>query len=84
MDSEAHSPRPSSARSFSSAHHTPASDSFGFSAHEPPEIPDYTLLRSIGHGAFGEVWLARTVMGAYRAVKIVYRDAFEHPRPFER
>ena len=42
------------------------------------------MLRCIGRGAFGEVWLARTLMGAYRAVKLVYRDAFEHDRPFER
>ncbi|MCB1126471.1 MAG: protein kinase, partial [Verrucomicrobiae bacterium] len=42
------------------------------------------MLRCIGRGAFGEVWLARTVMGGYRAVKVVYRDAFEHERPFER
>jgi hypothetical protein len=42
------------------------------------------MLRCIGRGAFGEVWLARTVMGAYRAVKVVHRDAFEHERPFER
>lgn len=53
-------------------------------SHEPPPVPDHEMLRCIGRGAFGEVWLARTVMGAYRAVKVVYRDAFEHERPFER
>ena len=25
----------------------------------PPAIPDYTVLRRIGGGAYGEVWLAR-------------------------
>jgi len=50
----------------------------------PPEIPDHELIECIGHGSFGDVWLARTVMGAYRAVKIVYRHAFDHPRPYER
>jgi hypothetical protein len=30
------------------------------------------------------VWLARNVLGDYRAVKVIYRRAFEHDRPFER
>ena len=42
------------------------------------------MLRLIGRGSYGEVWLARTVLGDYRAVKIVYRDRFEHERPYER
>jgi hypothetical protein len=33
------------------------------------------LIRRIGQGSYGEVWLARNVMGTYRAVKIVYRAA---------
>ena len=52
---------------------------------QPPHIPDHELLRRIGVGAYGEVWLARTVLGEWRAVKIVRRDAFgDDPRPFER
>jgi len=51
---------------------------------KPPEIPAHTLLRCIGKGSFGEVWLGRTVLGAYRAVKIVSRDTFESDRPYER
>jgi WD40 repeat protein len=47
-------------------------------------VPDHELLSCIGRGSYGEVWLARNVMGTYRAVKIVYRAAFEHARPFER
>src|SRR5213592_1923147 len=50
----------------------------------PPFIPDHTLLRPIGRGAYGEVWLARNVMGALRAVKVVERRQFESDRPYER
>ncbi len=50
----------------------------------PPPIPDFALLRPIGRGAYGEVWLARSVTGVHRAVKIVRRDSFSEDRPFER
>ncbi len=49
-----------------------------------PRIADHELLRCIGSGSYGEVWLARSVMGAYRAVKIIYRKTFTDERPFER
>ncbi|HMJ90476.1 MAG TPA: WD40 repeat domain-containing serine/threonine protein kinase, partial [Candidatus Acidoferrum sp.] len=42
------------------------------------------MLRRVGGGSYGEVWLARNVIGAYRAVKIVYRSTFLDARPFER
>jgi eukaryotic-like serine/threonine-protein kinase len=38
----------------------------------------------IGRGAYGEIWLARTVTGAFRAVKVVYRSTFESERAFLR
>jgi eukaryotic-like serine/threonine-protein kinase len=41
-------------------------------------------VRVIGRGAYGEIWLARTVTGAFRAVKIVYRSTFESERAFLR
>jgi serine/threonine protein kinase len=50
----------------------------------PPAIPNYELLRRVGSGAYGEVWLARSVLGTYRAVKIIRRGHFEDARPFER
>ena len=50
----------------------------------PATIPDHTLLRPIGRGAYGEVWLARNVMGALRAVKVIWRRQFESERPYER
>src|SRR5215216_4792218 len=49
-----------------------------------PVIPDHELLRVIGRGAYGEIWLARTVTGAFRAVKVVYRSTFESERAFLR
>src|SRR2546426_914906 len=52
--------------------------------HPPPNIPDHELIRPIGSGSYGQVWLARNVMGTYRAVKIVYRHTFKEDHPFER
>lgn len=49
-----------------------------------PTIPDHEVLRKIGGGAYGEVWLARGVTGALRAVKVVWREDFEDARTFER
>src|SRR6266699_1427393 len=49
-----------------------------------PVIPDHEVLRVIGRGAYGEIWLARSLTGALRAVKIVYRSTFESERAFQR
>src|SRR5437868_5536198 len=51
---------------------------------DAPNIPEHHLLRRIGEGAYGEVWLARNIMGVLRAVKIVYRRRFSDERPYER
>jgi hypothetical protein len=50
-----------------------------------PTVPDYDLLRRIGRGAYGDVWLARSqATGALRTAKIVWRHTFEDGRPFQR
>lgn len=53
-------------------------------AAQVPVVPDHELLRVIGRGAYGEIWMARTVTGGLRAVKIVYRSTFESERAFLR
>jgi CHASE2 domain-containing sensor protein len=47
-------------------------------------IPDHTLLRRVGKGAYGEVWLARNAIGVFHAVKIVRRREFPSDIPYER
>ena len=42
------------------------------------------MLAIIGRGAYGEIWLARSLTGALRAVKVVYRATFETERAFNR
>jgi eukaryotic-like serine/threonine-protein kinase len=37
----------------------------------PPSVPEHQLIRLIGRGSSGQVWLARNALGTYRAVKIV-------------
>jgi WD40 repeat protein len=49
-----------------------------------PQIPDYDLVRLIGSGSYGDVWLARAVTGVFRAVKVVWRERFNDPRPYAR
>ena len=53
-------------------------------ARPPVAIPDHQLVRRIGRGSYGEVWLARHTMGMYRAVKVIFRASFQEQRPFDR
>ncbi len=50
----------------------------------PPSVPDHKLVRCIGEGAYGQVWLARDVIGTYHAVKFVFRKTFNSDAPYER
>jgi WD40 repeat protein/serine/threonine protein kinase len=51
----------------------------------PRHIADHELLRPIGSGSYGEVWLGRNgVTGTYRAIKIIWIEAFETAKPYER
>ncbi|HEY1663006.1 MAG TPA: serine/threonine-protein kinase [Verrucomicrobiae bacterium] len=53
-------------------------------AHVPPTDTDYDLVRVIGSGGYGEVWLVRDRSGNYLACKAVYRESFQSDRPYER
>lgn len=50
----------------------------------PPSVPDHKLVRCIGEGAYGQVWLARDVIGTHHAVKFVFRKTFNSDAPYER
>src|SRR5215471_2409741 len=49
-----------------------------------PLIAEHALVSPIASGAYGQVWLARSALGTYRAIKLVHRSNFDHDRPFER
>lgn len=49
-----------------------------------PQIPDHEVFGCIGEGSYGQVWLARTVLGTWRAVKVVHRDLFQTAASYDR
>jgi CHASE2 domain-containing sensor protein/class 3 adenylate cyclase len=63
---------------------TPQTQAISRTSAERPAIPDHEPLRCIGHGAYGEVWLARDAIGSFHAVKILRRSAFKEEGPYER
>ncbi len=68
----------------SGSDHSSAPDEQGASTGSPPSIPGHQLLRPIARGSYGEIWLARTELGALRAVKIIRRANFSDARPYDR
>jgi CHASE2 domain-containing sensor protein len=74
---------PESAAKPASAHPRPTSAPV-VTASDLPSIPDHRLIKCIGRGAYGEVWLVCDVIGRYHAVKIVKARNFPHPAPYER
>ncbi|HEY0457352.1 MAG TPA: serine/threonine-protein kinase [Verrucomicrobiae bacterium] len=47
-------------------------------------VPDHEVVRQVGRGAYGEVWLAKNAIGMYHAVKIIFRSKFPNEGPYER
>jgi hypothetical protein len=54
------------------------------SQREPPKVPNHQMIRVIGRGAYGEIWMARSELGQLRAVKIVDRRTFDSDKAFQR
>jgi CHASE2 domain-containing sensor protein len=48
------------------------------------EIGEHLLMRCVGEGAYGQVWIGRNAIGLYHAVKIIYRSRFSVEAPYER
>jgi eukaryotic-like serine/threonine-protein kinase len=43
-----------------------------------PPIPEHELIRPIGGGSCGSVWLAKNALGTFRAVKLIQADSSRH------
>src|SRR5215472_7250125 len=48
-----------------------------------PPIPEHELIRPIGKGSGGTVWLARNAMGTFRAVKIIRAESTRRGLTFQ-
>ncbi len=50
----------------------------------PLALPNYQLVRKIGVGSYGEVWLAKHLHGAWRALKLVPKSKFPDDKRCQR
>jgi len=50
----------------------------------PPSVPEHQLIRLIGGGSSGQVWLARNALGSFRAIKIVQQQVSRSDRRVDR
>lgn len=50
----------------------------------PYQIEGYQILREIGQGGYGVVYMVKTDADQYEALKVVSRDQFENETPFNR
>ncbi len=48
-----------------------------------PPIPEHELIRPIGSGSGGTIWLARNALGTFRAVKIIRVDSSRRRSSFQ-
>ena len=48
------------------------------------QVADHTLVRCVGEGAYGQVWIGRNAIGLHHAVKIIYRNRFSVEGPYDR
>ncbi len=49
-----------------------------------PQIADHQVVKRVAQGSYGSVWLVRTVLGQYRAAKVIQRGAFPSSKRYER
>ncbi len=49
----------------------------------PPAIPEHELIRPIGSGSGGTVWLARNALGTFRGVKIIRAESSRRRQSFQ-
>ena len=51
---------------------------------DKPIIPDYEVIKPIGKGGYGVVWLAKSFTGSYRAIKVINADSHDPQITFSR
>lgn len=50
----------------------------------PPLVPEHRVVRCIGQGGYGRVWMAQSALGAWRAIKVVSAATSHDGRIYER